>query len=84
MICHGSIFLPRYEFPGFPGNKEVTDKRAPVQARRRSRRLASGAAPLHHYYFLIFNFSDEEKKQSTRITLTLTLDNAQQLLVDPE
>jgi hypothetical protein len=40
--------------------------------------------PLHHYYFLIFNFSDEEKKQSTRITLTLTLDNAQQLLVDPE
>jgi hypothetical protein len=44
MICHGSIFLPRYEFPGFPGNKEVTDKRAPVQARRRSRRLASGAA----------------------------------------
>jgi hypothetical protein len=40
--------------------------------------------PLHHYFFLIFNFSDEEKKQSTRITLTLTLDNAQQLLVDPE
>ena len=82
MICHGSIFLPRYEFPGFPGNKEVTDKRAPVQARRR--RLASGAAAASPLFFLIFNFSDEEKKQSTRITLTLTLDNAQQLLVDPE